>query len=47
MLQLVEMVMLENANVHVQGLVALLIGLCFQVDDEAEGEGASTFNRYI
>lgn len=37
--------MQENANAHVQGLVALLIGLCFQVDDEDQGEGATTFNR--
>jgi len=43
----VEMVVQENGNVHVQGLVALLVGLCFQVDDnKGDSEGASsTFNR--
>jgi hypothetical protein len=40
--QLVELVMAENGNVHVQGLGALLVGLCFQVDDHDEGQGASS-----
>lgn len=39
---LVELVMAENGNVHVQGLGALLVGLCFQVDDHDEGQGASS-----
>jgi hypothetical protein len=38
----VELVMAENGNVHVQGLGALLVGLCFQVDDHDEGQGASS-----